>query len=52
MVPELWSATGRMFCHFGPSFALLPPLTSQKMSGDIMILYKCTKEHDNILHCS
>ena len=25
MVPEIWSATNRIFCHFGPFFALLPP---------------------------
>ena len=26
MVPEIWSATDRIFCHSGPSFALLHPL--------------------------
>ena len=25
MVPEIWSTTERIFCHFGPLFALLPP---------------------------
>ena len=25
MVPEIWSATDRIFGHFGPFFALLPP---------------------------
>ena len=25
MVPEILSATDRIFCHFGPFFALLPP---------------------------
>ena len=25
MVPEIWSATDRISCHFGPFFALLPP---------------------------
>ena len=24
MVPEIWSSTDRIFCHFGPFFALLP----------------------------
>ena len=24
MLPEIWSATDRIFCHFGPFFALLP----------------------------
>ena len=23
--PEIWSVTNRIFCHFGPFFALLPP---------------------------
>ena len=26
MVPEIQSKTDRIFCHFGPFFALLPPL--------------------------
>ena len=25
MVPDIWSATDRTFCHFGPFFALLLP---------------------------
>ena len=25
IVPEIWSTTGRTFCHFGLFFALLPP---------------------------
>ena len=25
MVPQIWSAMDRIFCHFGPFFALLPP---------------------------
>ena len=25
MVPEIWSETNRILCHFGPFFALLPP---------------------------
>ena len=25
MIPEIWSATNRIFCHFGPFFALLSP---------------------------
>ena len=25
MVPQIWSAIDRIFCHFGPFFALLPP---------------------------
>ena len=30
MVPELWSETGRIFCHFGPFFAFLPNEQSAK----------------------
>ena len=25
MAPEIWSITDRIFCYFGPFFALLPP---------------------------
>ena len=25
MVRKIWSVTDRIFCHFGPFFALLPP---------------------------
>ena len=31
MVPEIWSETGRIFCHFGPSFAFLPHEQSAKL---------------------
>ena len=34
MVPEIFSATGRIFCHFGPFFALFytpSSLTTQKI---------------------
>ena len=61
MVPEIWSATDRIFCHFGWFFALLPPPNNpknqnfekmEKTPRDIIILHKCTKNHDHILHCS
>ena len=58
MVPEIWSATDRI-CHLGQLFALLPPplpnspkmktLKTKKNPGDIMILHKCTKNHDHPL---
>ena len=59
MVPEIWSTTDIIFCHFGPFFALSPSnnLKNQnfeeikKAHGDI-ILHKCTKNHDHMLHCS
>ena len=31
MVPEIWSATARIFCHFGPIFALLLPYQTKKI---------------------
>ena len=118
MVPEIWSVTERIFCHFGPFFALLLPYGSRKAKfwknekntfyhftnvrhkwqsydicfsdmecnrqnffaildhflpfyppspnnpknqnfeklkknpGDIIILQKCTKNHDHMLYCS
>ena len=45
-VPEIWSATDRIFYHSGPLFALLPPINPEnqnfekmkKAPGDIIIL--------------
>ena len=56
-VPEIWSETDRIFCHFGPFFALLPHNNPEnqnyeklkKTPGDIIILHKCTKNHDHML---
>ena len=31
MVPEMWSATDRIFCHFGLFFCPFSPLTAQKI---------------------
>ena len=60
MVPEKSSVTERIFCHFGQFFAHLPTKTQkiyilkkrEKNPGDIIILHKCTKNHDNFLYCS
>ena len=60
MVTEIWRMTNRIFCHFGQSFALLPPknLKNQnfekmkKRPGDIVILHKCTKNHDHMPYFS
>ena len=41
MVSEIWSATDRIFSHFGPFSA-----------WRYIILHKCTKNHDHILYCS
>ena len=61
MVPEIWSATDRTFCNVGLFFVLWPnqqpknlrfKKKMKKMPGDIIILHKCTKNHDPILYCS
>ena len=49
MVPEVWSTTDRIFCHFGPFFALSPPMDleiqnfekKKKMPGYIIIVHMC-----------
>ena len=59
MIPEMWRATDRIFCHFGPFFPFYPLATRKikmikkwkKTPGDI-ILHKCTKNHDHMLYCS
>ena len=55
---QIWSATDKMFCHFGPFFVLLPPQPKKsnfeklkKNPGDIITLHKCTKSHDHMLYC-
>ena len=45
------------FSHFGSFFALLPPNNPENqnfenMKRHIIILHKCTKNHDHILYCS
>ena len=50
MVPEIWSVTDRIFCHFGLFFALLPPVDIEKQNfekmkktlEDVIILQMCT----------
>ena len=47
MVPEIWSMTDKIFCHFGPVFALLPHQQVKKLKlwknkktpRDIIILH-------------
>ena len=59
-VPEIWSATDRIFFYFGPSFALLPPNNPgnknfdkmKKALGDIIILYMFTKNHASMMYTS
>ena len=62
IVPEIWSRTGRTFCHFGLFFALLPPppknLENQnfekmkKVPADIIILYMCTMNENYMMYDS
>ena len=61
-VPDIWHVTDviTFFFYFGLFFALLSlnsPKTEKfkkmnKTSGDIIILHKCTKNHDLMLYCS
>ena len=49
-----------IFCHFGKFFPHLPPKNPKnqnfekmkKIPGDIIILHKCAKNQDHMLHCS
>ena len=63
MVPEIWSATDIIFCHFELFFALLPPpppnnLANQtfkklkKTPEGIIILHKCTINDDHMMYGS
>ena len=57
VVPEIWSSTDRIFWSSGAIFCPFTPLTPWKMKiskmkknpGDIIILHKCTKNHDHLL---
>ena len=58
MVPEIWSATDRIFCHYGPFFALLPPVDPKnqncekmkKTLEDIIILQMFTMNDSHIIY--
>ena len=60
MVPEIWSATDRIFCHYGPFFPLLPlPLLDRenqnfekmkKTLEDIIILQMSTINDSHMLY--
>ena len=60
-VPEIWHVSDVfVIFYFGQYLALLPPKnlqnenskTMEKAPGDIIILHKYTKNHDNMLYCS
>ena len=60
MVPEIWSMTDRIFCNFGPFFALLPPQQPENQNfekmkttlGDIIILLICTITDNHTMYGS
>ena len=57
MVPEIWNSTDRIFFFF---FVILGNFNTlknenikhEKIPGDIIILHKCTKNHDHMLYYS
>ena len=60
MVPEIWSVSNRIFCHFGQFFALSPPNNPKnqnfekmkKIPRDIIILHMCTINDNHMMHGS
>ena len=62
MVPEIWSPTDRICCHFGPFPALLPPnnpenqnfenMKRKKTLGDIIILHMSTINNNHMMNGS
>ena len=63
MVPEIWSPTDRICCHFGPFPALLPPNNPEnqnfenmkkkkKTLGDIIILHMSTVNNNHMMNGS
>ena len=54
MLPEIWSATYIIFCHFGPHFAVLPHYWPWKLKfrknvknpGNIILSHMCTMNED------
>ena len=60
MVSVIWSATGRIFCHFRLFFAHLPPKNPKnqnsekrkRLSGDIITLHMCTINDNHMIYGS
>ena len=51
--PEIWRVMDVIVIF--NTFPFYSPITAQQMKtnpGDIVILYKCTKNHDHMLYCS
>ena len=57
MIPEMWSTTGKIFCHLAHFLPFYPrnSLKNQnfekmeRTSGDIIILHKCIKNQDHVI---
>ena len=48
MVPEIWTATDRIFCYSGPSFSLLPLYEKMKKTPEdniILQMYTINDSH-------
>ena len=60
MVPEIWRVMDTFFVILDHFLAFFTPLATWKIKtlknkktpGVIIILHKCTKSHDHMLHCS
>ena len=60
MVPEIWSPTDKMFCHYGPFFPLILPYGPRKSKfekmkktlEDIIILQMCTINDSHMVYGS
>ena len=59
MIPEIWSLTDRIFCHFGLLFAFLPPnnpenqnFEKKKKHGAIIISHICSKNCNQMMYGS
>ena len=59
MIFEIWSATDRVYCNFGPFFCPFTPLTTHKPKfwkkrnpENIIILYKSTKNAIHMMYGS
>ena len=60
MVLEIWSATDRIFCHFGPFYAFLPSNNPKNQNfekmketlADIIILHKYSVNDNYMMYGS
>ena len=50
MVPEIWSATDKIFCHFGPFHFVMK--NWKKTIGDIIVLQMCTMNDNHMMYGS